>query len=213
MIRHHVEQGTSEWLAARLGIPTASQFHRIITPAKGDLSKQARKYAQELVAETLLGEPLDSAIDSLQWVARGKLLEPQAVRLYEYTTDRETAPAGFITSDDGRWGCSPDRLIEGAAGGLEIKCTAPQTHMGYLIDGVSEEYRPQVQGQLLIAELDWVDLYAFHPTLPPVLIRTARDEPYIAKLRSALTEFCDIRDAMLAQATARGAFNAMREAA
>ena len=202
------EQGSSEWLAARLGIPTSSEFHRIITAAKGDLSKSARRYAYQLVAETLLGEPLESSIGNLDWVVRGKLLEPQAVQQYEFTTDVETRPVGFITTGDGRIGCSPDRLIVGQAGGVEIKCTAPATHVGFLLDGPGEDYRQQVQGQLLVAEVEFVDLYAFHPVLPPVLIRTHRDEPYIAKMRAALDEFCDMKDVMLEQARASGFFQA-----
>jgi hypothetical protein len=202
-IIHDMEQGTPEWLAARLGIPTASEFHRIITAAKGELSKQARKYAQQLVAETLLGEPLDTGIGNLELVARGRLLEPLAVQQYEAATGTETRAVGFITTNDGRVGCSPDRLI-GQRGGLEIKCPAPLTHMGYLIDGPGDDHKQQVQGQLAVAELEWVDLYSFHPDLPPAKIRTYRDEPYIAKMSMALAEFLDMRDAMLAKATADG---------
>jgi hypothetical protein len=201
-----VEQNTPEWLAVRLGIPTASNFHRIITAAKGDLSKQARRYAHELIAETLLGAPLDSPVGNLDWVARGKLLEPQAVQQYQFTTDTETKAVGFITTDCGRLGCSPDRLITGTRGGLEIKCTLAVTHVGFMIDGPGEDYKQQVQGQLAIAELEYVDLYAYHPELPPVMIRTYRDEPYIAKMRAALSEFLDMRDAMLVQARASGFF-------
>lgn len=214
-IIHDVVQGTAAWQAVRLGIPTASEFHKIITAAKGDLSKQARKYAHQLVAETLLGEPLDTGIGNLEWIARGKLLEPHAVQQYEFTTDTETRAVGFITTNDGRLGCSPDRLIVGQRGGLEIKCTAPATHMGFLIDGPGDDYKQQVQGQLAIAELEYVDLYAFHPSLPPAQIRTHRDESYIAKMRAALTEFLDMRDAMLLKAKASGCFDAIvqREAA
>jgi hypothetical protein len=32
MITHDVTQGSPEWLEARLGIPTASEFDKIITP-------------------------------------------------------------------------------------------------------------------------------------------------------------------------------------
>jgi hypothetical protein len=215
-IIHDVEQGSPEWLTLRLGIPTSSEFHRIITAAKGELSKSARKYAHQLVAEALLGEPVESSIGNLHWVMRGKLLEPQAVQQYEFTTDVETRAVGFITTDCGRLGCSPDRLIIGARGGLEIKCTAPQTHMGFLIDGPGDDYRQQVQGQLAIAELEFVDLYAYHPALPALMLRTYRDEPYIAKMRAALSEFLDMRDAMLEQAKASGFFEqraSIREAA
>jgi hypothetical protein len=199
-------QGSPEWLAARLGIPTSSEFHRIITPAKGELSKQANKYAYALVAEILLGQPLESSIGNLDWIMRGKLLEPQAVQQYEFSTDTETSAVGFVTTDCGRLGCSPDRLVIGQRGGVEIKCTAPQTHVGFLVDGPGDDYKPQVQGQLAIAELDFVDLYAFHPTLPPVQIRTHRDEPYIARMSAALAAFLDMRDAMLVKARASGFF-------
>jgi YqaJ-like viral recombinase domain len=212
VIIHDVIQGSPEWLQARLGIPTASQFHRIITAVKGDLSKSARKYAHELVAETLLGEPLESSIGNLDWVVRGKLLEPQAVQQYEFTTDTETRAVGFVTTDDGRLGCSPDRLVIGERGGVEIKCTMPSTHMGYVIDGPDENYKQQCQGQMAISELAWIDLYCYHPSLPPVLLRSVRDEPYIAKMRAALAEFLDMRDEMLMRARSSGFFQ-MAEAA
>ena len=43
------EQGTEGWFAARLGIPTASEFSDIITPAKGDYSASAPKYIARLI--------------------------------------------------------------------------------------------------------------------------------------------------------------------
>jgi hypothetical protein len=85
--------------------------------------------------------------------------------------------------------------------------------MGYILDGVAETYRPQVQGLLAVAELEWVDLLAYHPALPPVTIRTVRDEPYIAKMRAALAEFLDMRDAMLERARASGFFDIRQELA
>ena len=199
-------QGTDAWTKARLGIPTASEFHKIVTPARGDMSKQSRGYAHQLVAEILLGEPCGTNIENMDWVARGRLLEPLAVEQYEFTTDTRTRPVGFIVTDDGRIGASPDRLVIGDRGGLEIKACAPGTHMGYMLDGVPDVYRPQVQGQCAVAELAWVDLYAFHPDLPAVTIRTYRDDAYIAKMDAALREFLDMRDAMLAKARASGFF-------
>jgi hypothetical protein len=199
-------QGTPGWLAARLGIPTASNADQIITAVKGDLSKSARKYAHQLVADTLLGRLTEPPIGNLEWVARGKALEPKAVQQYEFSTDIETLPVGFITTNDGRMGCSPDRLAAAESGAQEIKCPMPATHVGYLLDGPGDNYRPQVQMQLLVCEVEWIDLYSFHPELPPALIRTVRDEPYIAKMRAALAEFCDMKDAMLVKARASGFF-------
>ena len=209
-----VVQGTDAWLAVRLGIPSASRFHDIVGNATGELSRArgsktelgqgAKSYAAELIAEALLGRPLEKPPGSPFAIVRGKELEPLAVQQYEFTTD------------DNRLGCSPDRLVIGARGGVEIKCALDGNHMRIFIDGPGDDYKPQVQGQLAIAELEWVDFYAYHPHLPPRLIRTCRDEPYIAKLNAALTEFLDIRDAMLIKARASGFFEeraALAEAA
>jgi hypothetical protein len=212
-------QGTDEWLAARLGIPTASEFHKIVSNGTGELSRSrsnkkemgdvAKKCAYRLVAETLLGRPLEEPPGNPWAMLRGKELEPLAIQQYSFTTDVEVRSVGFVTTDCGPIGCSPDGLIVGARGGLEVKCTLDENHMGILIDGPGDDYTPQVMGTLAICELEWWDLYAYHPELPPVTIRTYRDEPYIAKLNAALGEFLELRDAMLAKARASGFFESL----
>ena len=201
---HNVEQGTTEWLALRLGIPTASEFDKIVTPT-GQLSKQSRKYAFYLIAEKLLNRPLDG-LDHLEWVQRGKEMEPQAVSMYEFENEAQTQAVGFMTSDDGRMGASPDRLIVGKNAGLEIKCPAPQTHIAYMLDGFGKDYYPQVQGQILVGEFDYVERYSYHPEMPPVKVRTDRDEPFIKTLSQALDGFCDMKDELLEQARQKGMF-------
>lgn len=200
---YHVKQGTPEWAELRRGRPTASEFGKIVTPT-GKLSEQARKYAHLLVAEELLGRSLIS-LDELEWVARGKELEPDAATLYEFERDIDTQPIGFIATDDGLIGASPDRLI-GNGGLLEIKCPAPQTHVGYMIDGFNKLYKPQVQGQLLVSEHEWADWMSYCPLLQPVVERVYRDEPYIKLLRDALDKFCAMKAAMLDKAKARGLY-------
>ena len=49
------EQGSPEWFAARLGVPSASMFAKIVT-TKGVWSTQADSYINQLVAEQLTGE-------------------------------------------------------------------------------------------------------------------------------------------------------------
>ena len=48
------EQGSEEWLAARLGIPTATGFENIVT-ATGKKSTSYIKYMAELIEESILG--------------------------------------------------------------------------------------------------------------------------------------------------------------
>jgi len=182
------EQGSADWYFARLGIPTASCFDQIVTPAKGQLSKSSIKYAYRLICERLLKSPTET-IEGQRWMERGQELEPLAVRQYQFVQEVETYPVGFITTDDGSIGASPDRLVKGKAICLEIKCPAPHTHLAYLLDGRGDAYRPQVQGQLYVAELERADFYSFHPRMPQCLVQTHRDEPYIKLLSAALDAF------------------------
>lgn len=190
MIRLDVEQGSAEWRMARLGIPTASQFDKIITPT-GKMSKSADGYAHKLIAEQLLGVPLDDA--SSGFMERGNVLEQRAVKFYELQRDADTEPAGFLLRDDRRAGCTPDRLV-GDAGLLEIKCPAAHTHVGYLLDQEGIGYKVQVQGQLWIAEREWCDTISFNPELPPALVRQERDDKFIAEMEKAVVQFCDMVD-------------------
>jgi hypothetical protein len=181
-------QGSTEWYAARIGRPTASQFHKIITPA-GKVSKQAPAYMYRLVAERLLHETMDDYLGSVQWAERGKALEYDAVAQFEFSHDVSLNPVGFITTNDGRLGCSPDRLIAGKREAVEIKCPAPWNHLQYLLEGPGDDYKPQVQGQMLIAELEAVHFYSYHPRCPPAEFVLLRDEPFIGTMASLLQQF------------------------
>ena len=87
MIVLDCQQGDAEWHAARMGIPTASAFHRIITPAKLSPSAQAEDYMNELLTEWLLGKASDFGGNF--WTERGQALEPLARAWYamEYDCD------------------------------------------------------------------------------------------------------------------------------
>jgi exodeoxyribonuclease (lambda-induced) len=174
----------------RLGRPGSSEFHKIVTPG-GKLSKQAEEYAYTLLAESMMGHPIDSV--ATQWMIRGQELEDAAIHAYEFETGMETSPGGIVTNDAGTYGCSPDRLV-GDCGVLEIKCPAPNTHVSYLIspESMEKEKTPQVQGQLLCSERMWVDLVSYHPEMPTVIHRVVRDEKYIDLLRTALNTFVEL---------------------
>jgi YqaJ-like viral recombinase domain len=195
-----VTQRSPEWHAARVGIPTASEFHRIVTPVKGDLAKAHAKYAHELVAETLLGRAVERAPGTPWAMARGRAFEPLAMEEYERTQKVTVDRVGFVTTDCGRIGCSPDGIVSGTRRGVEIKCPLDDNFVSIWADGPGDDYKPQVQGSLAVSEcVEW-DLYIWHPAFEPVLIRTQRDEPYIGKMRDALGKFLTLRDELLARA-------------
>lgn len=179
------EQGSPEWLAARLGIPSASMFAKIVT-TKGAWSTSADSYINQLVAERLTGEREE--VFQSHHMIRGTELEPDARDLYSLMTDSEVTEVGFCLHDTLAAGCSPDGLI-GEDGGLEIKCPAPSTHVEYLRGGVlPSKYKQQVMGCLWITGREWWDFVSYHPTMKPLIVRVERDEEYIAALENCVTK-------------------------
>jgi hypothetical protein len=177
-----VEQGTDEWFAARVGIPTASSFSRLVT-GTGKASSQLSDYAAELAADMYAGKPLErwGGNDATE---RGHEIEPQARFSYEFDNGVEVVRVGFIVNHGA--GCSPDGLV-GDDGLHEIKCQMAKGHVQTLAYYAKHKtcppgYLPQVQGQLLICEREWADLDFFHPDLPGLRVRVARDETYITGL-------------------------------
>lgn len=184
---HNVEQGTDEWKALRLGIPTGSSFDKIIT-STGKASTQADGYMALLLAEIMTGKPT-MTFEKTPWMERGNELEAEAAQFYELQTDLAAVKIGFCTNDDGTIGASPDRLI-GDDGLLEIKCPAPHTHVQYLLSGkVDRGYWPQIQGQLFITGRKWCDWMSYNPEMPAVIMRVERDEEFITALDTALKDF------------------------
>ena len=181
------EQGTDEWLAARLGIPSASMYGKIIT-TQGKWSTQADSYINQLVAEVLTGER--TPVYQNEYMTRGTELEPEARRMYEFISDNKVDEVGFCMHDTLEAGASPDGLIGGDdGGGLEIKCPAASTHVEYLRgDTLPSKYKQQVMGCLWITGREWWDFMSYYPNMKPLIVRVERDEEYIAELEKCVTK-------------------------
>ena len=192
------EQNTPEWYAARLGIPTASEFDKILT-ATGKESTQADAYANRLLAEMIVGHPIKE-FEGNGWTERGHEFEQEAANLYALQCDATPVKVGFVTDDAGTVGCSPDRLI-GDDGFLEIKNPAAHTHMKYLLDheALVKDYWTQVQGQHHVLRRTWGDIMSYFPEMPPVIVRMTPDSAYQTKLSGALARF----NAVIAEKRAR----------
>jgi len=187
MIVLDMEQGSMEWTQARLGIPTASRFSDILTPKKLTYSASADRYMRELLAEWVLGYPVEEW--SSAWAERGESLEPEARRAYAFERGLTVETVGFVLRDDRLVGCSPDGFA--GEGGLELKCPSAKVHLGYLLDHDSlvEEYKLQIHGGLWLTERPWWDVMSYHPGLPPVLVRVAPDAEILKALDDALANF------------------------
>ena len=177
MITLDVVQGSSEWFAARVGVPSASCFDKILT-TKGEPSKSKEKYRNQLAAERITGikdETYQSA-DMLKGIER----EDEAAKFYELTQGVEVKKVGLCYPDERKLCCaSPDRLV-GNDGLLEIKCPLNYTHVAYLLDEkiIRIEYFQQAQGQLFVTGRKWVDLLTYYPGLRPQIIRMTPDKNF-----------------------------------
>jgi hypothetical protein len=203
-----VEQGSGDWFRLRSGKPSASQFHRIITPAKAEKSKQADDYLYQLIAERLLGEPVQSFNETEEMI-RGKALEPDACSQYELVTETLLSPGGLVMDDDKLSCASPDRLFRTKSGslcGLEVKCPMAKTMVRYHLVGLGNDYRPQVQGQIMLGEFDHVHFYAYHPRMPAYEVITHPDEAFIKLLRVELAEFNERLDEAESEMRKLGAY-------
>ncbi|HSD16823.1 MAG TPA: YqaJ viral recombinase family protein [Thermomonas sp.] len=199
------EQKSPEWYAARLGVPTASEFGRIITDKKCEYAAGAATYINELLDETYRPDA-PRGFTGNRHTARGNNLEPEARDLYGLEFDVVPRPVGFILNDDGSLGCSPDSLIA-KVGGLEVKAPDGPLHVQWLrAGGLPLEHRAQVHGSLIVTGRDWWDFLSYCPGYPRILIRVVPDD-YTEKLRAHLGRF--LRE----YAEARAEFIATLEAA
>lgn len=173
------EQNSPEWYAARLGIPTASEFHTVLAVGKnGGKSVGRVSYLNKLAGEILTGDQMPSySNDDME---RGKLMEDEARDLYTFTAEEPLSRVGFIRN--GKCGCSPDSLV-GDKGGLEIKSAAAHVQIARLLaDELPSEHKAQVYGSMWVCEREWWDFMSYCPKLPPFIKRVYRDEAYITKL-------------------------------
>ena len=184
----NVEQRSPEWFEARLGVPTSSNFDKLITMA-GKPSTQSKNYMYKLAGEKVSKVIEDSYQNSA--MLRGIELEDEARQMYQIVSGNAVEEVGFcITEGDMICGASPDGLM-GDDGLIEIKCPAVHTHVGYLMDNkLPSEYFQQVQGQLLVTGRKYCDFVSYFPGIKPLIIKVERDEDFLKLLKVELTMFC-----------------------
>ena len=139
--------------------------------------------------------------------------EPHARMHYEAITGNLVQEVGFITTDDGLFGLSPDGLI-GDDGVLEVKTmVSSDTLFTAVADGDLSSYIDQCNGYLWLLGRQWVDLCLWCPDLESIglqmtIHRITRDEAAIELLEADLLAFAgrvDCYEAALRSAAKRAA--------
>lgn len=193
------DQNSDEWFRARMGIPTASEFATVLAKGKGGGDSKTRQtYLYKLAGEIITGDPMESFSNA--HMERGKVMEDDARCLYEFMTDVECERVGFIRS--GRKGASPDSLV-GDAGMVEIKTKLPHLMIETILRGeFPPEHKAQCQGQLWVAEREWIDIAVYWPGMPLFVTRATRDEEFIKQLSEGVDAFNDELDSIVARVRA-----------
>lgn len=212
------EQGSAEWHACRLGIPTASRFADVLAEG-GDDRGLPQSVIDSMVKNGCTAEQLAAAMKAAKSRSAGgtrrRYLRDLAAETIRGTVEEDGytnahMERGRVQEDDarklyafmadaepqrvgfirnGRAGCSPDSLI-GDDGGLEIKTALGHIQIERLQrGGLPPEHRAQVQGSLWITGRKWWDFVSYSPGLRPLIVRVEPEPDYIAKLAVAIDSF------------------------
>lgn len=198
MIVVNCKQYDDKWWDVRRGVPTASEWSSILTPAKLKMGTGAITYAHKLIAEEydLNYGDVDEYVSA--GMKNGILMEPEVRKFYEFARECDVEQVGFILTDDKRFGCSPDGMVSLLSRGLELKHPAPHTHIKWLLDNkLPDEHKAQCHGGMIVTGYDTWDFLSHIAGFPPLLITVERDD-YTEKLTVALDEFWDMLQTMRA---------------
>lgn len=198
MIIVECQQGSQEWHQARAGAITASMFstarHRLKTGAnKGDYSEKAKDYAFRVAIERISGDPLDEGFETWQ-MRRGHELEEACRIAHESEVGMLVDLAGFVLTDDRKFGASADGLID-HDGGCEYKCfLSPEKLRSIIVSGDLSDVMDQIQGCMWITGRAWWHFCLYCPALDPAgkaltLHHVERDDAYIEALEQDLITF------------------------
>ncbi len=188
---HDCEQMTIEWIRLHFGIPSASALDQLLTPTfelrKGEMPVT---YVCKKVAEVILNRPAIDLSTSSFMMEQGMILESEARPWFELEYDKKVKTVGFIMTDDGRCGCSPDGLILNDECGIEIKCPSPAVHVKYLVNGVlPKEYACQVMGSMFVTGFKRWMFISYRRGFPALVLEIQRDEKAMSAIANAIDSF------------------------
>ena len=188
MIVVDLQQGTPEWLAEKLGKPSASNCSKIITN-DGKPSKQREGYMYELAGEIITGSRVETYKNAA--MEEGNNREQEALDFYSMVNNVEIQRVGVVyPNDDKLFLCSPDGFINGKEG-FECKNPLPKTQVKYLLDGgLPADYFGQVQFSMYVTGFKVWNFLSFVPGMKPLMIKVKRDEKFIAALDAEMMKFC-----------------------
>jgi len=187
-------QGTPEWIAARIGVPSGSRFADIMASGKGGAPSVTRQnYLSAIALERVTGIREEFPVTpAMQY---GTEMEPFARAMYESRTGEVVDEIGFCLHDTLNCGVSPDGLVN-HNGLTEYKCPQPKAHLEYLRrKDAPPAYKWQIMGQLWIMEREWNDFVSYSQAFPEnarlIIHRVYRDDVAIKLLEIEVRKFLE----------------------
>jgi hypothetical protein len=175
--------------------PKAASVQKALNGEKpGEYSDATKNYAFRLAVERIAGTALDDSDFETWAMRRGKELEEDCRLRHEADIGEIVDVVSFISTDDGKFGCSADGLIS-LDGGGEYKCfIAPDKLRPIIIEDDWGDIQDQGQGCMWITGRKWFDFCLYCPALAPVGMdfvrkRVYRDDDYIEALEQDLVAF------------------------
>lgn len=189
-----VEQGSEEWLLARLGLVTASNLGAVMARGREEGTSESSltraTLMNRLAGEIISGVPAENYQSGE--MRRGNEMEHEAADEYERSHFGTISRVGFVRRKlpSGTWvGCSPDLLVD-EDGAAEIKSLKPELLIAQMQRVTPPlTHRPQCQGTLWVTDRKWIDLVYFYRGMRPLKWRFFRDEAYIEEVRKAVETF------------------------
>jgi len=191
IVENLFKQSTAEWEEAKMGVPSASSFAKILTATGKKPSASVRNgYMYKLAGERVTGRKDDTFYGKA--MRRGHELEPQARSFFAFRAGVEVETPALCYRDARKlYLCSPDGLILGKMEGLEIKCPELSASVKYIEENrLPNDYIPQVQGSLMVTGYDAWHFMSYCPGLKSFILSVEPDYSYIALQEEAVEEFC-----------------------
>jgi hypothetical protein len=161
---YDISQNDDEWLQLRSGKVTSSKLGVIMANYGRTFGEPAKKYAVNIAIEQITGKAIPSDYSNAH-MERGHEQEPLARMEYESTFFCSVSNGGYF--DCGDYGASPDGIVEGVNGAIEIKSVVPSTHYATISRGALDPgYKWQVIGTLSKCKFDWIDFVSYCQPFP-----------------------------------------------
>lgn len=188
-------QQSEEWFAMREWRPTASNASKILT-AGGKDSTSWLPYILGMIDSEVRPRAVREAglFQGNRHTDRGNEMEGAARSCFAERAGVDVAEVGFVTRDDGIWGCSPDGLVmdrktQQVIAGVEIKCPDGPKHLGHLDGGgLPADYLQQVHCSMVVTGLRLWFFVSYCEYYQPLILKVQWDS-YTDKMAGAMDRF------------------------